>query len=198
MIDPIGLEGAAAEFPELVERMIRTYGYVPNSLLTMAHKPVLLQAFTDFAGVVLGDLSAISVDLRWMIAHMASRAAGCRYCQAHTGHNAAELAGLDPAKFDEIWNFEHSERFDPAERAALRVAVAGATVPNAVDAEMFSDLEQHYSTAQIIDIVAVLSLFGFLNRWNDTMATSLESDPTEFATEHLAPQIGWQVGKHRR
>lgn len=198
MIDPVALERAAEEFPDLVERMIRTYGYVPNSLLTMAHRPALLRAFTEFAGAVLGDLSAISVDLRWMIAHMASRAAGCRYCQAHTGHNAAELAGLDPVKFDEIWNFEHSERFDPAERAALRVAVAGATVPNGVTVEMFSELEQHYSTEQIIDIVAVLSLFGFLNRWNDTMATSLERDPSEFATEHLAPQIGWQIGKHHR
>ena len=34
---------------------------------------------------------------------------------------------------------------------------------------------------QIVQIVGVISLFGFLNRWNDTVATQLESAPSEFA-----------------
>ena len=43
--------------------------------------------------------------------------------------------------------------------------------------------------------MAVIGLFGFLNWWNDTMATELEPDPRAFADTHLAPS-GWTVGKH--
>jgi hypothetical protein len=41
----------------------------------------------------------------------------------------------------------------------------------------------------------VISAFGFLNRWNDTVATALEELPTTFAERELSP-AGWQLGKH--
>lgn len=47
----------------------------------------------------------------------------------------------------------------------------------------------------MVEIVAVVSLFGFLNRFNDTLASALEEDAIGFASAHLA-QSGWQLGKH--
>ena len=41
-----------------------------------------------------------------------------------------------------------------------------------------------------------ISLMGWLNRWNDTVATELEDQPFEYATATLAGH-GWQAGKHR-
>jgi hypothetical protein len=38
-------------------------------------------------------------------------------------------------------------------------------------------------------------LLGFLNRWNDTLATPLETGPRNFAECHLAA-TGWEIGKH--
>jgi hypothetical protein len=46
-------------------------------------------------------------------------------------------------------------------------------VPNAVTDAHFAELKKHYTDAQIVEIVAVISLFGFLNRFNDTTATEL-------------------------
>ncbi|MDZ7727690.1 MAG: hypothetical protein U5Q44_05530 [Dehalococcoidia bacterium] len=43
--------------------------------------------------------------------------------------------------------------------------------------------------------MGVISLFGWLNRWNDTMATDLEEEPLAFAQEHLGG-AGWAAGKH--
>lgn len=197
MIDPLDQDTVAEQFPEMIDRLHNNYGYVPNSMLTMAHNPDMLAGFSALAGAVMGEASTIPVDLRWMIAHMASRAAGCKYCQAHTGHNAAHLAGLAREKFDEIWNFETSDHFSDAERAALSVAVAGAQVPNEVDAPMLDELRNHYNERQVVDIVGVIAFFGFLNRWNDTMATELEDGPKGFATDAL-DSIGWTVGKHQR
>jgi hypothetical protein len=49
------------------------------------------------------------------------------------------------------------------------------------------------SEEQIVEIVGVIALFGFLNRWNNTMATPLEDEPIEYLSRG-----GWQAGKHRR
>jgi uncharacterized peroxidase-related enzyme len=168
-------------------------GFVPNSFLTMAHWPELLNSFAAMAGTVLnsGDLDP---GLKQLIAHVTSHAAGCRYCQAHTSHNA-ERRGISAEKIAHVFEFEQSELFTEAERAALRVALFGGTVPNGVEAEHFEALRQHFSEKEIVEIVGVISLFGFLNRWNDTFATTLEAEPTAAATNLLA-STDWHPGKH--
>ena len=125
---------------------------------------------------------------------MASRAAGCGYCMAHTAHTAGRV-GISAEKEDALWSYETSPLFSKAERAALRVAHGAAQVPNAVTDADFVELKKHYTDAQIVDIVAVISLFGFLNRYNDTMATELEASPIEAGKQFLAKK-GWSVGKH--
>lgn len=61
----------------------------------------------------------------------------------------------------------------------------------------FAELKQHFSEDAIIEIVCVIALFGFLNRFNDTMATPLEAEPIEVGEKHLA-KSGWSAGRHRR
>ena len=48
---------------------------------------------------------------------------------------------------------------------------------------------------QIVEIVASIALFGYLNRWNDTMATELEPLAVEVAERTIGP-VGWEPGKH--
>lgn len=188
-------------------------GFVPNSMLTMAHMPQLTMAFSMLAGVTFGaDLNALVQAYKdqvpadpaadqalpptqvQLIAYCVSLAAGCRYCQAHTSHNA-HRSGLDEAKFAQILNYESAEIFDDAERALIGLALAAGQVPNAVEQHHFEQLKAHFSERQIVQIVGVIALFGFLNRWNDTMATSLEADPVAFASAVLGP-TGWAVEKH--
>lgn len=168
-------------------------GFVPSSMPTMAKAPGLLEAFGQLGATVIG-MGKLESGLGQMIANVASHAAGCRYCQAHTATHASHM-GIDDTKIANVWEFETNELFSDAERAALRVARDAAQVPNAVTDEQFADLAKHYSEEQIIQIVATISLFGFLNRWNDTMATTLEPQPTAFASQHLAAK-GWEAGKH--
>jgi hypothetical protein len=42
---------------------------------------------------------------------------------------------------------------------------------------MFADLRKHWSENQIVEILAVVSVCGFLNRWNDSLGTPLEPEP---------------------
>jgi uncharacterized peroxidase-related enzyme len=169
-------------------------GFVPNSLFTMAHRPEILEAFMVLAGTVNGP-GTVDPGLKQLVAYVASNAAGCRYCQAHTSTHAAH-AGVPAEKVEHAFEFETHPAFSDAERAALRLARDAALVPNLVEVEHFKALRRHFDEPQIVELVAVCALFGFLNRWNDTMSTELEGIPRSFAERHLGA-AGWDVGKHR-
>jgi len=178
-------------FFKIIEEMM---GFVPNSMLTMGRWPELLQAFNGLAGVIQGG-ATIERELIQLVAFVSSNASGCRYCQAHTSHGA-EKAGVALEKIDAAFEFETSDLFSAAERAALRLARDSSLVPSAVEDAHFEDLRAHYTEREIIELVAVISLFGWLNRWNDTMGTTLEQGPLQFGRENLASH-GWDAGKHR-
>lgn len=191
-VDPLSRD-ELAEFEALFQALEGALGFVPNSYFTMARRPELLRAFARLAATVLRD-GNVDHGLKQLVALLASRSAGCRYCQAHTAESAARL-GIEPAKIEAAFEFETSPLFNDRERAALRLARDAALVPNATGPEHFDALRQHFTDDEIVELVAVVALFGFLNRWNDTMATALEADPLHFAAQHLGP-AGWAPGKH--
>ncbi|MEP2988198.1 MAG: carboxymuconolactone decarboxylase family protein [Parasphingorhabdus sp.] len=191
---PQPLDTAPPELQPIMEMAKASMGFLPNSFMTMARKPELLQALMPMMGYLVGPQLSIGAELRQMVAYMASYGAGCRYCQAHTSHGA-EKNGASAEKIAELWRFQDSDLFDEAERAALAFALASGQVPNAVEEGHYAALREHYSEDQIIDLAAVVSIFGFLNRWNDTMGTPLEETPIEFANSRLA-ESGWQIDKH--
>src|SRR5437899_1457591 len=90
----------------------------------------------------------------------------------------ARLAGpgVEVDRVAEVWEFDQSDLFSDAERSALRLARDAAQQPSQASPAHFAALSEHFDEAQIIEIVAVISLFGFLNRWNDTLATDLEDE----------------------
>jgi uncharacterized peroxidase-related enzyme len=193
-VEPLARE-ELSEFEEFFKVIEETMGFVPNSMLTMGRSPEILRAFSGLSGAVL-MAGTISREHKQLIALVASHSAGCRYCQAHTAHGA-EKAGVVSEKIAAAFEFETSPLFDDGERAVLRVARDAACVPNRTTDEQFEALAQHYSEVEMVEIVAVISMFGWLNRWNDTMATELEGGSLAFAKRALGPQ-GWEPGRHVR
>jgi uncharacterized peroxidase-related enzyme len=181
------------ELEELWRLYDETMSFVPNSLFTMARRPEILRAFSELI-TQTWRTGTVPVGLKPLVAIVASTAAGCRYCQAHETVDA-KLRGVDERKIADVWDFERSPLFDDAERAALRFARDASIVPNAVTPEHFEDLRAHWDDGQIVELLAVIGLFGFLNRWNDTMATDLEDVPRAFAGRTIG-QHGWRPGKH--
>lgn len=192
-VQPLSREDLT-EFEPLFRLAESSAGYVATSLYTLGRRPPILKAFVALGASVIGP-GKVDTSLKQLVGMIASVSAGCRYCQAHTSTRAATL-GVSPDKVAAVYDFETSQLFSPAERAALRLARDAAIVPNATTAEHFAELRQHYSESQIVEIVAVISLYGWTNRWNDTMATELENQPFSFASEHLTSQ-GWDASKHR-
>ena len=74
--------------------------------------------------------------------------------------------------------------------------MAAAAVPNAVTPALQARLRAHWDEGQVVEILGVVALFGYLNRWNDSMATSLEEGAESFAADTLSA-FGWDKGKHK-
>ena len=184
------------ELREQFEAMRRNLGFVPNSILIMQRKPKLAKAFAQLTAAIWDPEGKVDRGFKRLIAHVASRAAGCQYCMAHTAGGALHF-GVEDAKLAAVWDYQTGPLYSDAERAALDLAVAAASVPNAATDEMFVTLRKYWSEEQIVEIVGVIALFGFLNRWNDTLATPLEREPIAVGEKYLAAH-GWSAGKHAR
>jgi len=183
--------------PELQEDFAifeKILGFVPNSLLTMQRRPGMVKGFGALTKALMDPEGGVDLGLMRLVAHFASRAAGCQYCEAHS-LVAAKIHDVPQEKLDAIWEYQSSPLYSEAERAALDFALAAGAVPNAVDAEIFARMRAHWTEDQIVQILGAICLYGFLNRWNDSMATDLEAAPREMAERVLA-KGGWNGGKH--
>lgn len=180
-----------AEVAEHMERWKAQKGYPPNSWRTMLRKPAIFRAYRDLHSAVMMEAGEVPKALKFMIAEVVSNAAGCRYCTAHNAENAAHLGGVPSEKVMALAQFETSPLFTPAERAALALAAAAGAAPPAVTDAHFAELKKFYSEDAIVEMVAVLALLGWLNRWCQTLAPALEPGALAFAQQHLAPS-GWR------
>ena len=185
---------ANPQFRERFEHYQNTRGFVPNSILTMQRRPAIAQAFMDLNKAVLYE-GTVPEELKMLVSLVTSQASGCRYCQAHMT-NLSSIYKASDEKIRAVWEFETSALFSLAERAALRLGYRAALVPNEATVEDFDEMKKHFDEGQIVEIVATIALFGYLNRWNDTMATTLEQKAVEVADRAIGA-VGWQAGKHQ-
>jgi uncharacterized peroxidase-related enzyme len=179
---------------ELVKFYNETLGFCPNSIKTMQRRPHIAQAFIQMNKAVMENHGRVSSSLKRLIAYVSSYTTGCQYCQAHA-IRAAERYGADEDQLLHIWEYASHPAFSPDERAALDFAVAASSVPNAVDDHIAKQLRQYWDEGEIVEIAGVVALFGYLNRWNDSMGTTIEPGAKASGEQFLSDH-GWTGGKH--
>jgi alkylhydroperoxidase family enzyme len=168
--------------------------YQDRQNLEIFRWPELMEIFRNLIDLVMVSHAHLSRQLRSELFTMASIAGGCQHCQAH-GAYTLHLMGISPERIRDIWTFEQAPEFSEAEKAALRLARDGASVPNMVEPRHFAELRRHYSDRQIVEMLAVISLAGWFNRWNNSIATVTDQESVDWAKANLR-QVGWALGKH--
>ena len=186
---------ASQEAKELAGFYKETLGFTPNSLFTMMHRPRIALAFQEMNKAVMENKGRVTSALKRLIAYLSSRTAGCRYCEAHA-IRAAERYGSEQDKINHIWEYKTYSAFTDAERAAFDLAIAESTVPNSNNDEISENMRKHWDEGEIVEILGVIALFGYLNRWNDSMGTQLEEPAAEDGDRFLSGK-GWTRGKHK-
>lgn len=177
-VSPLLPEQLDDQLRQVIESSEEILGFTPNDGLIMARKPAMAQALLGLVQAVYAP-GSVSVELKKLVALMSSSVSGCQYCEAHTSLGAFN-AGVSREKIAAIWEYSSHPLFSEAERAALDLARNASVVPNGVSDEQFSALRQHFDETQIVELTGVIALFGFLNRWNATLATELEEAPSSF------------------
>ena len=171
-----------------------TLGFTPNSLFTMMHRPRIAKAFLEMNQAVMENKGSITSSMKREIAYLSSMTTGCRYCEAHA-IRAAERYGSSKERLENIWEYKSHVAFSEADRAMFDLAIAASQVPNGVSEEIKVRVKKFFSEGEIVEILGVVALFGYLNRWNDSMGTELENPAVKSAEEILGAR-GWEVGKH--
>ncbi len=195
LVPPLEEENMDADLRDHVQFFKGPLGVIPNSVRTMAHRTPIARAFTDLNIAVMTDYGAVTPEFKRLLGYVSSFASGCLYCQAHM-ILASERFNASEERLNDVFNFEDSAHYSDAEKAALAFAHAATQVPNAVTPEVGERLKAHWSTEQIVEIMGVVALFGYLNRWNDSMGSALEDLPISKGEQRLADTTGWSVGKH--
>jgi len=194
LVSPID-KNVSKKAEEMAAFYEETLGFTPNSLFTMMHRPRIASAFLEMNQAVMENKGRVTSALKRLLAYISSRTAGCRYCEAHA-IRAAERYGSEKDKLNNIWDYKTYPAFSEAERAVFDFAIASSSVPNAVDDEISARLHQHWDDGEIVEILGVVALFGYLNRWNDSMGTHLEEPAAEDGEKYLSKN-GWTRGKHK-
>ena len=171
-----------------------TLGFTPNSLFTMMHRPRIANAFVEMNQAVMENKGRVTNSLKREIAYLSSMTTGCRYCEAHA-IRAAERYGSTEKRMEAIWDYKTDPVFSDADRAAFDLAIAASQVPNGVTDAIAENIRNYWDEGEIVEILGVVALFGYLNRWNDSMGTELEQAAAVSAQEIIGNK-GWEIGKH--
>ena len=135
---------------------------------------------------------SVSSKIKRLIGFISSTVSGCKYCQAHT-IRAADRYGANSNQLLEVWNFRNSNSFSKKEKIAFEFALAASSIPNLDNDKLSKEIRKHWDDGEIVEILGVISLFGFLNRWNDSMGTPIEDGALESGKAHIKD---WNPGKH--
>ena len=155
---------AVPEFKTLFEHYENTRGFIPNSILTMSRRPGIARAFMQLNQAILYE-GTVEEELKMLVSLVASQAAGCLYCQAHMA-NLSSIYEASGEKIAAVWEFETSDLFSDAERAALSLAMKASIIPNQAEQEDFDELAKYF-----------------------------EEYPSKVAQKTIG-DCGWQPGKH--
>jgi len=194
LVNPIDRNAnkAVAEMANFYEE---TLGFTPNSLFTMMRRPRIANAFVEMNKAVMENKGRVTSALKRQLAYLSSKTAGCRYCEAHAIRAAARY-GSEEDKLNHIWEYKTYSAFTDAERAVFDFAIASSSIPNAVDDAIADKLRKYWDEGEIVEILGVIALFGYLNRWNDSMGTQLEEPAAEDGVKYISKN-GWSRGKHK-
>jgi len=193
LVNPIPIDDPAIE--EMVKFYNETLGFCPNSIRTMQIRPEIAKAFVNMNTSVMANHGRVTSALKRLMAYVSSNATGCQYCQAHAIRAAERYDGAQE-QLENIWDYKTHPSFNDGERAALDFSIAASLIPNGVNEEIQANLKKHWDDGEIVEMLGVIALFGYLNRWNDSMGTNIEDAAVESGEKFLAKK-GWTGGKHR-
>ncbi len=128
-----------------------------------AHKPKLMIAMGRFNGAIRKP-GAVEERIRNLCELKGAAMIGCEYC-VDLGSQICRNSGFSDEELLAIPRYTSSELFSARERVALDYTVAVMRTPVEVSDELFAQLKEHFTSEQIVELTAFLTLVN-LDRFN--------------------------------
>jgi alkylhydroperoxidase family enzyme len=136
---------------------------------TLAHVPPVMHTALAHLDALMAP-GAVSADLKRLIAARVTLINPCVFCVQRVLAQrfnipqdlSAALIGLDA----------HRDRFSDAEYTAIRYAEMVTTSPTDVDARLWSEVQDHFSDAAIVELTALIGFINYLNSFADALGIS--------------------------
>jgi alkylhydroperoxidase family enzyme len=151
------------ELRPVFDQLRETRGRVPGMYRLLAHQPAVLKAHRAYFHAAL-DTGLLPRVLKEKIAYKVARLRGSAYSSASHrqygidhGVTEAEIAAIDGSDYD---------GFPEQERASLIFAESMVENDGRVPDDLFDRLGQHFSTAEIVEIVALVGVMELASRYS--------------------------------
>ncbi len=144
------------------EKFEKDTGKVPEWVKVMAHNPKVVKEFTELFKVVMGE-GYIEPLLRWKIAYTVSQTLRCPFCVDVTGKMLKSLGASD-----EVLEKLRQEKDLSEEEKGVLDLVKEVTKKATCDPELFKRLKEKFSEAELVEVVSIIGLFNYINRFNNT------------------------------
>ena len=152
--------------PRMMRKLTGREASIGNGIEPMelwAHKPKLMIAMGKFNGAVRKP-GALENRIRNLCELKGAAMIGCEFC-VDLGSQICRNSGFSDEELLAISRYGSSELFDEREKVALDYPVAVMRTPVEVTDELFAKLQEHFTTEQIVELTALLTLVN-LDRFN--------------------------------
>lgn len=147
---------------EVYEKFEKDTGKVPEWVKVMAHNPKVVKEFTELFKVIMGE-GYIEPLLRWKIAFVVSNSLRCPFCVDVTGKMLQTLGASEEV----LEKIKKGEGETDEEREVLEL-VKQVTQKAVCNPQLFGRLKQKFSEKELVEIVSIIGLFNYINRFNNT------------------------------
>ncbi|MFH1938341.1 MAG: hypothetical protein ABIJ60_02295 [Patescibacteria group bacterium] len=137
-------------------------GSVPEWVKVMAHRPEILKEFTELFKIIMSK-GVLDNYLKWKIAYVISETLKCKFCVSVTIGMLKKLGASDNL----LSNIKEVQNLPEKEKEILEL-VKDMTLDGHLDKpEILDKLKAELTEPQLVEIVSVIGLFNYINRFNN-------------------------------
>jgi len=136
---------------------------VPEWVKVMAHRPEILKEFFELFKTIMGE-GAIDKILKWKIAYTVSQTLKCPFCVDVTSKMLKKMG----AKDQEIEQAKNLKNLPEKEKEILQLVKEVTSKAHVCTPELFEKMKKDFSEAEIVELVSIIGLFNYINRFNNT------------------------------
>ncbi len=161
IIPPLEKNQAKGPAKRIYRKFEKKSGKVPEWAKVMAYQPKILKEFSELFDVIMSNHSLDSF-LKWKIAYIVSNTLKCKFCVDVT-EKMLKSFGADDKVLERIREGKNNgdkELFELIKEVTLKAHICNP--------ELYKLVEKKFSHEEIVEIISIIGLFNYINRFNNT------------------------------